>query len=108
VRVGGTTRRGANFFAKNLIFAQADLPIYLGPTNITKWNLKKWTEETQKLMAPLEWGRNIGVLKDPNPIAKKSYEALWTGNSGGNTGSTTRKSVSEWRWVAARADIAPW
>jgi hypothetical protein len=36
------------------IFAQADLPVYSGSTNTTKWNPKKWTKETQKLMAPLE------------------------------------------------------
>jgi hypothetical protein len=39
---------------KNQIFTRVDLPICLGPTNIAKWNLEKWTKETQKVMAPLE------------------------------------------------------
>jgi hypothetical protein len=30
----------------------------LGPTNTAKWNPEKWTKETQKLMAILEWRRN--------------------------------------------------
>jgi hypothetical protein len=36
-------------FTESQIFAQADLPVCLGPTNTAKWNLKKWTKETQKL-----------------------------------------------------------
>jgi len=84
-------------FTENQIFAQADLHVCSGPTNTAKWNPKKWTKETQKLMASLEWRRNIGILKDPNPIAKNSYEALWTGSSGGNPGSTARKFASKRR-----------
>jgi hypothetical protein len=36
-------------FAKNQIFAWVDLPVCSGPSNIAKWNPKKWTKETQKL-----------------------------------------------------------
>ena len=94
-------------FAKNQIFAWADLPICLGPTYTTKWNPKKCTKETQELMAPLEWRRNRNV-EGSKSNWKKSYEALWTSSSGENPGSTARKSASEWRWAAARADVAPW
>ena len=45
-------------FAENQIFARVDLPVCLGPTNTAKWNPEKWTKETQKLMAPLEWRIN--------------------------------------------------
>ena len=45
-------------FAKNQIFVRADLPICLGPTSTVKWNPEKWTKETQKLMATLEWRGN--------------------------------------------------
>ena len=41
-------------FVENQIFVRADLPVCLGPTNTAKWNLEKWTKETQKLMATLE------------------------------------------------------
>ena len=74
-------------FAKNQIFAWADLLVYLG-------NLKKWTKETQKLMAPLEWRRNRN-FEASKSYRKKSYEALWTRSSCRNPRSTTRKSVSE-------------
>ena len=94
-------------FAKNQIFARVDLPVYLVPTNTTKWNPKKWTKETQKLMAPLEWMRNEN-FEGSKSYRKKSYEALWTDSSGGNPGSTARKSMSEQRWAVARADTAPW
>ena len=90
------------FFVENQFFAWADLPVCSGPTNTAKWNLEKWTKETQKLMAPLEWRRNR------NFEGSKSYEALWTGSSGGNPSSTARKSAFEWRWAAARADVSPW
>jgi hypothetical protein len=85
------------------IFARADLPICLGPTNIAKRNPEKWTKETQKLMAPLEWRRNRN-FEGSKSYRKKSYEALWTGSVGGNQGSTARKSMFEWRWMLARAD----
>ena len=45
-------------FVENQIFAWADLPVCSRLTNTAKWNLEKWTKETQKLMAPLEWRRN--------------------------------------------------
>ena len=46
-------------FTENQIFVQADLPVYLGSTNTAKWNHEKWIKETQKVMAPLEWRRNM-------------------------------------------------
>ena len=94
-------------FAQNQIFARADLPICSGPSNTAKWNLEKWTKETQKLMATLEWRRNRN-FDGSKSYRKKTYEALWTGSSGGNHGFTARKSASEWRWAVARADVAPW
>ena len=57
-------------FAKNEIFARADLLVCSGPTNTTKWNPKKWTKETLKLMAPLEWRRNM------NFEGSKSYRKI--------------------------------
>ena len=92
-------------FTKNQIFAWVDLPVCLGPTNHSNWNPEKWTKETQKL-APLEWRRNRN-FEGSKSHRKKSYEAHWTGSTGGNPGSTARKSLSERRWVAGRADAAP-
>ena len=92
--------------ARCKIFARADLPINSRPTYTTKWNLEKWTKETQKL-APLEWRRNRN-FEGSKSYRKKTYEALWTGSSGGNHGTTARKSMSEQRWTVARADIALW
>ena len=94
-------------FAKNEIFTRIDLPVCLGPTNTEKWNPKKWTKETQKLMAPLEWRRNKN-FEGSKSNRKKSYETLWTGSSSGNPSSTAHKSTSEWRWAVARANTAPW
>ena len=94
-------------FAENQIFVRVDLPVCSRPTNTTKWNPEKWTKETQKLMSPLEWRRNRN-FEGSKSYRKKSCEALWTGSSGGNLGSTAHKSTSEWRWVVARADAAPW
>jgi hypothetical protein len=58
-------------------------------------------------MAPLEWRRNRN-FEGSKSYRKKSYEALWTDNFSGNPDSTARKSVTEQRWAAARADVAPW
>jgi hypothetical protein len=82
-------------FAEYQIFAQADLLICLGPTNTTKWNPEKWIKETQNW--PLWNGGETGILKDPKPIGKKSYEALWTSRFGGNPYSIAHKSASERR-----------
>ena len=98
---------GCKIFAENLIFAWADLPVCSGPTNTAKWNPKKWTKETQKLMAPLEWRRNRN-FEASKSYRKKSYEALWTGSSDGNPDSTARKFASERRWPVARANAASW
>ena len=94
-------------FAGNQIFARANLLVCSGPTNTAKWNPEKWTKETQKLMAPLEWMRNEN-FEGSKSYRKKSYEALWIGSSGGNPGSTARKSASKRRCAVARADAAPW
>ena len=59
-------------------------------------------------MAPLEKRTNKNFEGFKSYRKKKSYEALWTGSSGGNPGSTARKSASEQRWAVARADAAPW
>ena len=44
-------------FTENQILAWADLLVYSGPMNTTKWNPEKLTKETQKVKAPLEWRR---------------------------------------------------
>ena len=45
-------------FTENQIFTRVDLPVCSGPTNTAKWNLEKWTKDTQKIMAPMKWMRN--------------------------------------------------
>ena len=81
-------------FTENQIFAQAYLLVYSGPTNTEKWNPEKWTKETQKLMAPMEWRRNRN-FEGSKSYRKKSYEALWTDSSGRNHSSIACKSMSE-------------
>jgi len=73
-------------FTENQIFAREDLPISLGPTNTTKWNPKKWTKETQKLMVPLEWRRNNNFegSKSANPIGKNPMKPFGPAASAGS------------------------
>ena len=74
-------------FVENQIFTLADLPSFRGPPTLQNGILRNGQKKL----------KNLKPIRFHRPVAPR-----------GDPGSTARKSVSERRWAAARADTAPW